>query len=156
MVSHLTLDEVLEKAVRKEIESQNLYTDLSHRVKEPAARDAFQEMVRQERRHQEMLERYRRGEFKEGALSRQGVIDYRIAEHFDGAEATPNMPLRDVFLLAANREKMSHEFYLNLAAIHPAGEVKRLLEDLAGQELSHKQRVEFLYTEVAFPQTDGG
>ena len=50
----------------------------------------------------------------------------------------------------------SHEFYLSLAEIHPAGEIKRLLEELVAQELGHKQRVEFLYTEVAFPQTDGG
>ncbi len=35
-------------------------------------------------------------------------------------------------------------------------EVKRLLERLASQELEHKQRVEFLYAEVAFPQADGG
>ncbi len=35
-------------------------------------------------------------------------------------------------------------------------EVKRLLERLASQELEHKQRVEFLYAEVAFPQTNGG
>ncbi len=34
--------------------------------------------------------------------------------------------------------------------------VKSLLERLASQELEHKQRVEFLYTEVAFPQTNGG
>ena len=66
------------------------------------------------------------------------------------------MKLKDVFLLAASREKASHEFYLSLAQIHPVGEVKRLVEGLAAQELEHKQRVEFLYTEVAFPQTDGG
>ena len=66
------------------------------------------------------------------------------------------MKLKDAFLLAANREKASHELYLGLARIHPAGEVKRLLERLASQELKHKQRVEFLYAEVAFPQTNGG
>jgi len=66
------------------------------------------------------------------------------------------MKLKDVFLLAANCEKASHEFYLSLAQIHPDGEVKRLIEELATQELDHKQKVEFLYTEVAFPQTDGG
>ncbi|GAI40314.1 unnamed protein product, partial [marine sediment metagenome] len=46
--------------------------------------------------------------------------------------------------------------YLSLAQIHPTGKVKRLIEGLAAQELEHKQRVEFLYTEVAFPQTNGG
>jgi rubrerythrin len=69
---------------------------------------------------------------------------------------TPDMNLKDVFLLAANREKASHEFYLSLARIHPAGKARRLLRRLASQELGHKHKVEFLYTEVAFPQTDGG
>jgi rubrerythrin len=66
------------------------------------------------------------------------------------------MKLKDIFLFAAAREKASHEFYLSLAQIHPSGEVKRLLGELAAQELEHKQRVESLYTQVAFPQTDGG
>ena len=34
-------------------------------------------------------------------------------------------------------------------------EVKSLFERLASQELEHKQRIEFLYTEVAFLQTNG-
>jgi len=34
------------------------------------------------------------------------------------------MKLKDVLLLAANREKASHDFYLSLAQIHPDGEVK--------------------------------
>ena len=89
-------------------------------------------------------------------LNHYSPKDYRIAEKLDQPEISPDMKLRDTFLLAANREKASHEFYLNLAQLHPAGEVRRLLEELAAQELGHKQRVEFLYTEVAFPQTDGG
>ena len=80
----------------------------------------------------------------------------QIAEHLNQPEIAPDMQLKDVFLPAANREMHSHELYLALAGIHPPGEVKRLLEGLALQELEHKQRVEFLYTEVAFPQTAGG
>ena len=79
-----------------------------------------------------------------------------IAEHLEQPEISPDMKLKDVFLLAANREKASHEFYLELAGVHPAGQVRRLLEQLASQELEHKRKVEFLYTEVAFPQTNGG
>lgn len=156
MTTQLTLKEVLEKAIQKEIESQHLYSDLSQKMTDEAARDAFQELARQEYGHQQLLELYMRGKLKGGGLSRGQVIDYKIAEHFDQPEISPDMKLKDAFLLAANREKASHEFYLSLAQIHPAGEVKRLLEGLASQELGHKQRVEFLYTEVAFPQTDGG
>ena len=156
MVRQFTLNEILEKAIQKEIESQHLYSDLSQKMTDETAKDAFQELARQEHGHQQLLEHYLRGELKVGMLSKGQVVDYKIAEHLDQAEISPDMKLKDIFLLAANREKASHEFYLILGQIHPAGEVKRLLEELASQELEHKHRVEFLYTEVAFPQTNGG
>ncbi len=152
----LTLKELLEKAIQKEVESQLLYIDLSREISDEAAKDAFHELAQQEEAHQNLLEQYQRGELKEGALSSGEVIDYKIAEKLDQPEVSPDMRLKDAFLLAANREKASHEFYLGFARIHPAGKVKQLIEGLAVQELKHKQRVEFLYAEVAFPQTDGG
>ena len=156
MVAQLTLKEVLQRAIRKEIEAQRLYIGLSQMVKDEAARDAFQKLSQQEKGHQARLEEYLRGELKGGALSSGHSVDYRIAELLGEPEVSPDMELKDTFLLAANREKASHEFYLSLAGIHPEGEVKKLLERLAAQELEHKQKVESLYTEVAFPQTDGG
>ena len=156
MAIQFTLKDILESAIRKEIDSQLLYTSLSQRVEDEAAKDTFQELVEQEKGHQDLLERYLRGEIKEGALSPKQIIDYKIVEHFDQPEITLDMKLQDVFLLAADLEALAHEFYLSLAEIHPAGEVKGLLEVLADQELKHKQRVKFLYTEVAFPQTSGG
>lgn len=156
MIMQLTLKEVLERGIEKEVQSRLLYIDLGQKVSDEAAKDAFQELAQQEKGHQSRLEQYLRGEIKEGALSSGQVIDYKIVEKLDQPEISPDMKLKDAFLLAANREKASHEFYLSLAGIHPAGEVRRLLEALASQELEHKHRVEFLYTEVAFPQTDGG
>ena len=156
MDTKLTLKQVLEKGIQKEIQAQSLYYDLCHKVKEEAAQDALQKLARQEKGHQILLEQYLRGELKEGALSREQVIDYKIAEHLDQPEVFPEMKLKDVFLLAANREKASHQFYSCLAGVHPPGVLKKLLEELASQELAHKQKVEFLFTEVAFPQTDGG
>ena len=156
MITQLTLKEVLEKAIQREIESRLLYIDLSQKVDEEAAKDACQELAQQEQRHQNLLEQYLRGELGEGTLRREQVLDYRIAEQLEQPQISPGMELKDVFLLAANREKASHAFYLSLAGVHPAGRVRTMLEQLASQELRHKQRVEFLYTEVAFPQTDGG
>ena len=156
MATHFTLKEILGKAIQKEIESKHLYSDLSQKTTNDAARDAFRQLSQQEQEHQSILEQYQRGELKVGTLRSEQVIDYKIAEHLDEPEISPDMQLKDVFLLAANREMHSHELYLALAGLHPPGEVKRLLEELASQELDHKQKVEFLYTEVAFPQTDGG
>jgi rubrerythrin len=156
MVNKLTLQSVLEKAIKKEIEAQELYRNLSRRVTDDAARDMFRELVKVERKHEELLRKYGCGEMGEGALKREQVLDYRIAEHLEQPRIKPDMKLDEVLLLAANREKASHELYLSLAAEHPPGNVKSLFEELASQESEHKQRIEYLYTEVAFPQTAGG
>ncbi len=156
MATQFTLNEILEKAIQKEIGSRLLYIDLSQRMKDEVSKNAFQELAREEQGHQNRLEQYQRGELKTGILSGGQTVDYKIAEYLYQPEISPDMQLKDVFLLAANREMHSHELYLALARIHPPGEAKRLLEELASQELEHKHRVEFLYTEVAFPQTDGG
>ena len=156
MATKLTLKEVLQAAIEKEIAAQQLYGDLQRIITSEIAKDAFQELVRQERGHQQLLERYLRGELKSGALRAGQVIDYKITESFEPTEIYPNMPLKDIFLRAANREKIAHASYLALSQAHPAGEVKTLFEDLASQELSHKHKLELLYTEVAFPQTAGG
>jgi rubrerythrin len=156
MAAQFTLKEILERAIQKEIASQRLYSDLSQKMSNDAAKDALRQLSRQEQGHQSMLEQYQRGELKGGMLSRRQVIDYKIAEHLDQPEISPEVQLEDIFLLAANHEMHSHELYLALANLHPPGDARRLLEELASQELKHKHKVEFLYTEVAFPQTDGG
>ena len=155
MPDRLTLEKVLDRAVQKEVESQQLYLHLSTMVKDPPVRDALEALSREEKGHQDKLERYGAGELS-GALSKDQIVDYHIAELVEGPELSAGMQLADAFLFAANREKASHELYTTLAAIHPEGDVRSLLLQLAGQELEHKQRVELLYTEVAYPQTDGG
>lgn len=156
MPMNLTMKEVLERACQKEIVSQLLYKDLAQRMKKEAVSNAFKELSQHELGHQLVLEEYINGDLKEGALAPEHVVDYKIVEHMDQPEVTTDMQLKDVFLLAAHREKASHELYLSLAGIHPRGKVKNLLNKLAKQELEHKQRVEYLYNELAFPQTDGG
>ena len=156
MKNRLTLHSVLEKAITKEIESQELYHHLGDTASDDAARDIFTKLVQVEKKHEDLLRKYLSGEIGEGTLAKEHVLDYKIAEYLEQPQINPDMKIDEVLLLAANREKASHDFYISLAGEHPSGEVKRLLEELASQELDHKHRMEFLYTEVAFPQTDGG
>jgi rubrerythrin len=154
--ANLTLRELLREAIHKEIEAHVMYMGLKGRVNNSSAKDALQDLAEQETTHQHILEDYLEGKLKDGILNVGVVLDYKIAEYLDQPEISPAMELKDVFLMAANKEKASHELYLQLAAIHPNGRVRHLLEELAAQELTHKLRVEDLFNEVAFPQTDGG
>jgi rubrerythrin len=156
MAIQMTLKEVLEDSIQKEIVSRFLYVGLRQRVKKQATKDAFQALADQEETHQRILEEYLQGKLKDGALGHNIVVDYKIANQLDQPEISPTMELKDVFLLAAGREKAAHDLYSSLAGIHPNGQIQHLLQDLADQELEHKKRIETLFTEVAFPQTDGG
>ncbi|MBM4445358.1 MAG: hypothetical protein FJ020_08690 [Chloroflexi bacterium] len=156
MAKEMSLKEVLEGAIEKEIEAQRLYTGLSRRVKDEEARHALEGLAREEKGHQKRLEGYLEGRLSGGTLSTKQAVDYKIAEMAGKAEPSEDMGLKETFLLAANREKASHALYTGLAGMHPPGEARRVLLDLAAQEMEHKQRVESLYTQVAFPQTDGG
>ena len=40
--------------------------------------------------------------------------------------------------------------------MHPGGEVKEILLGMARQEMRHKEKVEYLYSNTAFTQTAGG
>ena len=156
MSEKTTLKSVLDIAIKKEIEAQELYFDLSKRVVDEPAKNMFLELSKVEKKHERLLRDYLGGKLREGALKADSVVDYKIVEKLEQPPIKPDMSLADVLLLAANREKASNEFYVGLADLHPPGEIKKLLEELASQELEHKYLIENLYTQVAFPQTSGG
>jgi len=81
MATQFTLNEILGKAIQKEIGSRLLYIDLSQKMKDQVAKDAFQELAQQKQGHQNLLEQYLRGELKEGTLSK-GWNFYAQKLHF--------------------------------------------------------------------------
>ncbi|MBU0699002.1 MAG: hypothetical protein ABIK98_09290 [Pseudomonadota bacterium] len=52
--------------------------------------------------------------------------------------------------------KNTYNFYTELAGLHPGGETKKMLLKIANEELKHKEKMEYLYANTAFPQTAGG
>jgi rubrerythrin len=149
MDNKLTLKEVLEGAIQKEIMARFLYIGLRQRVKKQASRDVFQALAEQEEVHQRILEDFMHGFFKESSLSFGLVVDQKIAELLDQPDISPTMDIKEVFSLAANKEKASHDLYFSLSEIYPNGQMKHLLAELAAQELEHKALLESLFSEVA-------
>ncbi len=89
-------------------------------------------------------------------LATDQVIDYGVAQYNDKPDIQKDLRTTEVYLVAAHREWNAHKFYQGLAALQPEGEVKQLLTEFAAQELRHKEKVEYLYSNTAFPQTAGG
>lgn len=152
----LTLSAVIEKAIKNEVISYELYQRLREMVKDKDTKEIFAYLASEEVKHKQFLEDYLKGVLREGVLDLKSVINYKVAEYLEVPLPSEEMRPQDAFLLAAHREKKSHELYEGLAALHPDGTVKDFLKKLANEELAHKEKVEYLYANTAFPQTDGG
>jgi rubrerythrin len=150
------LGQVLEMAIAQEVAANRMYKDLAARAQDQAAKEALEFLATEELQHKEFLEAYQRGEIPAGALAAHEVIDAHVAETLGTPTWSPKSKPEDAFLMAAGQERLAHEFYRRLAEIHPDGEVRELLFGLAQEELAHKEKVEYLYANTAFPQTDGG
>lgn len=152
----VTLEKVIDKAIMREEEAFDFYAKLGNTVADPTAKDALKFLANQEKKHKEFLVAYKSGKAGSGALRMTEVIDYKVAQHLDKPDIEKNLDTKDIYLVAAHRELNSYNFYKGLADIQPEGEVKDMLLSMASEEMKHKEKVEYLYSNTAFTQTQGG
>jgi len=138
---------IVERAVRMEESSCQLYRSAAGRVKDPGARTALQELAREEERHREKLAGMLRGNLEWAvSLGRRGAI--RSAGIGDALEAKPIAPgstLEDVLAFAIKREAATGDFYAQMAALLDAGPERDTFEMLAREESRHKATLEDLF-----------
>ena len=151
-----SLKSLIETAIRNEEEARTFYLGLHDLVEDALARETLKFLAGEELAHKEFLQAYLKGERKFTALGMDTPIDYHIAKYAEKPDPKKNMNSSEVYLVAAHREWNSYNFYKSLAALQPQGEVKQMLDAMANQELKHKEKVEYLYSNTAFPQTSGG
>ena len=150
------LSDFISLAIQREIEAYDFYRGLCEKVKDKSAKEALEHLAKEEKKHREFLESYRSGKLGADALKLSQAVDYKVAEHLEKPDLKKNMESKDVYLVAAHRELNSYNFYTGLAALHPDGETKQVLLKMASEEKKHKEKVEYLYSNTAFPQTEGG
>lgn len=155
-MKQLSMEEVIDQAIEREEESCALYEKLTGIVEDDASRDTLHFMAAEELKHKSMLQKYKNGEMGSEVLSLRTVADARVVEALGTPDMSGPLQHKDIFLFAAGREKASYEFYQRLAALQPPGNLQTMLYAFAGEELRHKEKVEYLYCNAAFPQTDGG
>lgn len=151
-----TLESLIELAIVNEQEAYDSYMELCKLVDDKTAKDTLKFLAEEEKQHKAYLLKYRDGSFRENSLPLNAAVDYRIAETMDIPEPRKDITTNEVYLIAANKELNASQFYKGLAEIHPEGDVRDMLLRMADQELKHKEKVEYLYTNTAFPQTEGG
>ena len=149
-------DAIIEKAIANEEEAHQFYLNLSAAVADLSTKDTLLYLAKEEQNHKNYLLKYRQEGFILQATQMDKTANHKITEFLQPPSIKAEMDSKDVYLLAAARELNAYNLYRGMAAIHPSGEIKDMLLKMAEQELNHKEKVEYLYSNAAFVQTDGG
>jgi rubrerythrin len=151
-----TIADIIDMAIQREEEAYDFYMDIHHKVQDASVKDTVEFIAKEEIKHKEFLVGYRAGNYGSNSLRMADVVDYKIAEYLEAPEIDSNSSSEDVYLIASHREARSHLFYTELAGMHADSELKTMLSKMANEELKHKEKMEYLYSNTAFPQTSGG
>ena len=147
---------LIDTAIRREEDAYAFYLDLHKRAADPAVKDTLEYIAAEEKKHRAFLVKYRDGDFDTQSLRLSDVTYYKIAEYQQEPEITENMSSAEVYLVASHRELRSNKFYTELANLHAHSDARSMLLKMANEELKHKEKMEYLYSNAAFPQTSGG
>ena len=150
------MQDLINTAIQREEEAYEFYMDILNRVEDQSARDTLEFIAGEEKKHRDFLVAYRDGDYGADALRMNDPVDFKIAEHLEEPKVEDEMRSKDIYLIAAHRELRAYNFYTELANLHPEGELNELLRKVASEELKHKEKMEYLYANTAFPQTAGG
>ena len=150
------VSDILEIAIKREEDAYDFYMDIHSKVVDADVKGTLEFIAGEEKKHKAFLVSYRDGDFGATALRMSDVVDYKIAEYLEESEVGENSKPEDVYLVASHRELRSHQFYTELANLHADGDLREMLLKMANEELKHKEKMEYLYANTAFPQTSGG
>jgi rubrerythrin len=147
---------LIDTAIQREEDAYAFYNDLHGRASDAAVKDTLEYIAGEEKKHRAFLVKYREGGFDTSSLRLSDVTYYQIAEYQKEPAIDEKMSSADVYLVASHRESRSHKFYTELANLQTDAAAKSMLLKMANEELKHKEKMEYLYSNTAFGQTSGG
>jgi len=151
-----TVAEILDMAIQREVVAYDFYMDIYHKVDDASVKDTVEFIAREEKKHKAFLVSYKEGKYGTDSLRMADVVEYKLAEYLEEPEISKTSSSEEVYLVAAHREGRSYEFYSELANMHNDSKLKTMLQKMANEELLHKEKMEYLYSNAAFTQTSGG
>ncbi|MHB8069808.1 MAG: ferritin-like domain-containing protein [Desulfobaccales bacterium] len=143
------ITDIINSAISQENQSHEFYLRMANLVSQAETKETFQYLAQEELEHKAFLQSCFTPEGCKLVGHPQNV---HLAEHLQAPEITPDMPPKEALVIAMKQEESAHRFYQTLAGLQPPGEIRSFLEKMAQMELSHKEKMEYLYDNTAFPE----
>jgi rubrerythrin len=132
-ITKASLKDLLGFAIRSEIDSNKVYSDLADRYANPLLKEKFQWLAFEENKHKETLEKLFSALLPEETLR---LPDEPSSELFKKITITPSSTLLDLLYQAMESEKKAEDFYAQLAG-RVESQYRKILEYLSQVEHSH-------------------
>jgi rubrerythrin len=140
-----SFEEIVSFAIEKEKEAADFYKDASSREIHSGAKKTFADFVKEERKHQTLLEGILKGEIKLSDYKFEWIPDIKRSNYMVDLDYEKGMPYADILRVAMKREEKSLQLYNDLEEKTEKGELKELFKMLSQEEAKHKLALETLY-----------
>jgi rubrerythrin len=143
------MESLVKSAITQEEMSHDFYKRLAGLVSHPETKDMLEFLAKDELEHKAFLL---------SCFSPQGcklvgeTQNVHLAEMLEAPAISDDLSPKEALVIAMKREEGSYRFYQTLAGLQPPGEIQAFLEKMAKVELQHKEKVEYLYDNAAFPE----
>ena len=143
------LQTIINNAIAQEELAHEFYLRMADLVSHAETKETFQYLAKEELGHKAFLQSCFTAE---GCKLMSHPQNVHLAEHLKAPEFTSELAPKEALVIAMKLEEGSYKFYQGLAGLQPPGEIRDFLEKMARVELEHKEKVEYLYNNVAFPE----
>lgn len=136
-------EEIIQFAIKREIESMDFYDRASKLVKHSGTKDLFLDFMGQEEGHKKKLEGVRGGRIELGKIEK--IPNLKISDYMVEAELKPDVSYAEILRIAMKREERSVKLYTDLNEKNLDETLKSLFTFLIQEESKHKYHIEKLY-----------
>ena len=152
-IENWTIEKALEMGAEMELESYTLYTETAEKAKYPGAKKLLTEIAEDEKRHREyFLKGLEDPSNIKMRTLKEDIPDLKITDRLVKVPLDPRADYPQILIYAAQREKATHDFYVQVARRFKDTEMGKMFNNFATEELRHKYLLEKEYDDVVLAE----
>jgi rubrerythrin len=144
------INSIIDFAIEEERGAAELYNKTAETVTDKNLVALLKDMANMELGHEAKLKA-----LKEGKIAKFGetkVQDLKIGDYLVDVEINENSSIQDIMLFSIKSEMKAHELYTQLCTWFEGEEEKAMFQNLANEELKHKNDLEKAYDDYVYQE----
>jgi len=152
-VSDWTIEKALKTGAEMELESYTLYTKTAEEAEYPGAKVLLTELAEDEKKHRDyFLKALEDPQSVEIKAVEEDIPDLKITDQLVKVPLDPQANYPQILVFSAQREKATHDFYVQIAQQLKDTELGKMFHVFAKEELRHKYLIEKEYDDVVLSE----